>query len=234
MGRSRLFTSIAIAGAAAAFALTSVSEASAAPVLKPSPSCKVPVLSVSRTTAEPGTRVTVSGVNFSGCSAQGSTAKPTPVLTVQVGVVTAAKVTEVLATTKTTASGAFSVQITVPKVSAGGKPKIALAAVAEDPATKLSYEGVAAITYAVAPTTTPSSPASSSPAAPSSATDTSPAAPSSTSSVDVPTAVPAGSGGFGAPTSPVEVGAEITLAAAGIALIALGGVGLARRRSRQH
>jgi len=68
------------------------------------------------------------GQNFSGCSAQGNPAKPTGVLTVQVGIFTAAKVKDVLATTKTSATGSFSVQITVPKVSAGGKPQIGVAA----------------------------------------------------------------------------------------------------------
>jgi hypothetical protein len=227
MRRSRLLKSFVIAGAAVTFTLMSFASATAGPVVKPSPTCKVPVLSVSRTTAVPGTTVRVSGINFSGCTAQGSSAKPTPVLTVKVGVVTAAKVTEVLATTKTTARGTFSVEITVPKVSAGGQSKIALAASSTDPATKLSYIGATPIAYAAAPTTTTSS---ASPAP----TSTANAAPSSSSSVDVPTAVPAGSGGFGAPTGGAEIGTEVAIAGVGAALIAFSGVGLARRRSRQH
>ena len=222
MRRSGLLKAFAIAGTAVTFTLISFASASAAPVVKPSASCKVPIMSVSRTTAIPGTTVRVSGVNFSGCSAQGNSAKPTAILTVKVGVVTAAKVTEVLATTRTTARGTFSVEITVPKVSAGGKSKIALAAASTDPATKLSYIGAAAIAYAAAPIAAISSPAPT------------PTAPTSSSSGDVPTAVPAGSGGFGAPTGGGQIGTEIIVGGAGAALIALGGVGLARRRSRQH
>ena len=61
------------------------------------------MFSVKPLTAAPGSKVTVSGVNFSGCPAQGSKAKP--VLTVKVGVETASKVGRLLATTTTTPSG---------------------------------------------------------------------------------------------------------------------------------
>lgn len=43
------------------------------------------MFSVKPLTAAPGSRVKVSGVKFSGCPTQGSKAKPTPVLTVKVG-----------------------------------------------------------------------------------------------------------------------------------------------------
>lgn len=89
----------------------------------------------------PGTQVTVSGVNFSGCSAQGNPAKPTAILTVKVGV----------------------------------------------------------------------------------------------ASVDVPTAVPAGTGGFGAPTGHGDLAAEIALGVLGLGLVGAGGVAITRRRPRhQH
>ncbi len=229
MSRVRLLQALAVTGAAVTVTMFSLTSASAAPVIKPSPSCKVPVMSVSQTSAMPGTKVTVSGVNFSGCSAQGNPAKATAVLTVKVGVVTATKASELLATTTTTKTGSFSVQITVPKVPAGGATKIALAAEATDPVTKLSYIGAAAITYSV-PTTPPTTTAS-----PTSATTSSSAEPTMTSStVELPTAVPAGSGGFGAPTSAAQLAAEIGLGGAGVALLAVGGIGLGRRRGRQH
>ena len=222
-----LFRSLFISAAAALVGLAGITSASAVAPVKPSANCKVPIFSVSQTTAMPGTKITVSGKNFSGCAAQGNPAKPTAILTVKVGVVTAAKVQEVLATTKTDATGSFSVQITIPSVSAGGEPKIALAAVAEDPVTTLTYSGVASVTY-----TKPAAPTSTSSVAPTSATST--AAPTSSSSVDVPTAVPAGTGGFGAPTTSAQLDTELGLGAAGVALVALGGYGLTRRRVRQH
>jgi len=251
---SRLLRAVAIAGASAVVCLVGVTSAAAAApaVPKPTASCKVPVLSVSQTTAKPGTKITVSGQNFSGCSAQGNPAKPTGVLTVQVGIFTAAKVKDVLATTKTSATGSFSVQITVPKVSAGGKPQIAVAAQSTDPVTKLSYTGFRSINYtnSTAPsTTTPSTttaaptPTASSTASPTS-TATGTAEPTSTassveptptsSSAELPTAVPAGSGGSGAPTSSAQLGTELGIGAAGAALVALGGFGVARRRAHQH
>ena len=232
MKSSRLLRPLFIASAAAAVSIAGVASASAAAPAKPSADCKVPIFSVSQTTAMPGTQITVSGKNFSGCSAQGNSAKPTAVLTVKVGVVTAAKQQKVLATTKTDASGSFSVKITVPSVSAGGEPKIALAAAAEDPVTTLTYEGVASITYSKpAATTAPSTPEST-PATPTASSASE--APSTTSSVDVPTAVPAGSGGFGAPTSSGQLGTEVGLGAAGALMVALGGYGMTRRRARQH
>jgi len=236
---SRLLRAVAAAGASAVVCLVGVTSAAAAApaVPKPTASCKVPVLSVSQTTAKPGTKITVSGQNFSGCSAQSNPAKPTGVLTVQVGIFTAAKVKDVLATTKTSATGSFSVQITVPKVSAGGKPQIAVAAQSTDPVTKLSYTGFRSINYtnSTAPSTTAApTPTASSTASPTS-TATGTAEPTSTSSsAELPTAVPAGSGGSGAPTSSAQLGTELGIGAAGAALVALGGFGVARRRAHQH
>lgn len=127
------------------------SAASAATAPKPSPTCKVPVFSVSPLSAAPGSKVTVSGVNFSGCPAQGNPAKPTPVLTIKVAVGTASSPNgTVLATTKTTATGTFSVQITVPPLSSGGVPKLALIAGGTDPATGLTYAGEAVLAYTTA------------------------------------------------------------------------------------
>ena len=183
-----------------------VAANAATTVPKPSASCKVPVFSVSPLKAAPGTTVTVSGKNFSGCAAQGNTAKPTPVLTVQVGVESASKMGKLLATTKTTASGSFSVQVTVPALSAAGVPKLELAAAAKDPATGLTYAGVAVLAYSTA------------------------------SGGGVPTAVPAGSGGLAASTGSSTRLAQDGLAAAGLALVVAGGVGFGRRRAtgRQH
>lgn len=220
MKHPRLFRTLLIGAATAAVSLSTIASASAAAPVKPSPDCKIPVFSVSQTSAVPGSEITVTGKNFSGCAAQGNPAKPTAVLSVKVGVVTAAKVQEVLATTKTDAAGGFSVKVTVPSVPAGGEPKIALAAVAEDPVTTLTYYGTASITYSKpAPSSTTPTPASSEP---------------TSSSVDVPTAVPAGSGGLAAPTSSAQLDTELGLGAAGVALVAIGGYGATRRRVRQH
>lgn len=200
--------------------LAAAGSAGAAGVPKPSASCKVPVFSVSPLKAKPGTKVTVSGVNFSGCTAQGSTAKPTPVLTVKIGVQTASKMGAVLATTKTTAAGKFSVTVTVPALTTGGIAKLALAAEATDPSTKLSYAGVAVLAYDVAtPTATGSAPVS--------------AAPTSPPGGGVPTAVPAGNGGQAAAAGAGTRDAQFALGGAGALLAAAGAVGVSRRRG-QH
>lgn len=193
------------------------------PPPKPSASCKVPVLSVAPLQAAPGTKVMVSGVNFSGCPAQGNPAKPTPVLTIQIGVGTAAKMGKILATTRTTSAGTFSVQVTVPALATGGVPKLALIAASTDPATGLTYLGAAVLAYST-PAATSSSPAATS-------SSTAPA-----NGGGVPTAVPAGNGGQAATVSAqtrVEQGA---LAFVGVALVAAGGIGFGRRRAsvRKH
>jgi hypothetical protein len=146
--KTALRRALLVAGAAATLTgLVPLANAGAATVPKPSASCKVPVFSVSPLSAKPGTKVTVSGVNFSGCTAQGSTAKPTAVLTVQVGVQTASQMGAVLATTKTSATGSFSVQVTVPALTTAGVAKLELAAAAKDPATGLAYAGIAVLAY---------------------------------------------------------------------------------------
>lgn len=200
-------------GVLALAAVLPVAANAATTVPKPSASCKTPVFSVSPLQASPGSKVTVSGVNFSGCAAQGNKAKPTPVLTVQIGVQSAAKMGKLLATTKTSPSGSFSVQVTVPALSAAGVPKLELAAAAQDPATGLTYAGVAVLAYS-----TPST------------------APTQAPGGGIPTAVPAGSGGLAGSTSDSTRLGQDGLAAGGIALLVAGGVGLARRRvtGRQH
>jgi len=229
VGKSSLVVrSIAVTGAAVAVTMLGAISASAAPAVpKPSASCKVPVFSVSATKAMPGSKITVSGKNFSGCAAQGNSAKPTAVLPVKVGVLTAAKVKDVLATTKTSADGSFSVEVTIPSVSAGGQPKIALAAESIDPVTKLTYAGLATVVY--------STPAAPTTAAPTTAQSATTLAPTATSTQDIPTAVPAGSGGLSAPNTPARTGLEIGLVGGGTLLLAAGGITLIRRRSAgQH
>ena len=229
VGKSSLVVrSIAVIGAAVAVTMLGTISASAAPAVpKPSASCKVPVFSVSATKAMPGSKITVSGKNFSGCAAQGNSAKPTAVLPVKVGVLTAAKVKDVLATTKTSADGSFSVEVTIPSVSAGGQPKIALAAESIDPVTKLTYAGLATVVY--------STPAAPTTAAPTTAQSATTLAPTATSTQDIPTAVPAGSGGLSAPNTPARTGLEIGLVGGGTLLLAAGGITLIRRRSAgQH
>ncbi len=234
VGKSSLVVrSIAVTGAAVAVTMLGTISASAAPAVpKPSASCKVPVFSVSATKAMPGSKITVSGKNFSGCAAQGNSAKPTAVLPVKVAVLTAAKVKDVLATTKTSADGSFSVEVTIPSVSAGGQPKIALAAESIDPVTKLTYAGLATVVYS-----TPAAPTTAAPttAAPTTAQSATTLAPTATSTQDIPTAVPAGSGGLSAPNTPARTGLEIGLVGGGTLLLAAGGITLIRRRSAgQH
>ena len=213
MQRSRLVSSALLAGGALALVAAAPVAASAAPVAKPSPSCKVPVFSVSPLKASPGSKVTVSGVNFSGCKAQGSSATPTPVLTVKVGVETASKMGALLATTKTTATGTFSVQVTVPPLSSGGVAKLELAAAATDAATGLTYTGVAVLAYDVASPTPSASP---------------------TSGGGIPTAVPAGSGGRAASTSTSSRQEQVALGGVGVLMIAAGGTAVTRRRIGRH
>ncbi len=180
------------------------------------------MLSVTPLTVTPGSKVMVSGVNFSGCPAQGSKAKPTPVLTVKIAVVDAAKTGKVLATTTTSRTGVFSVSVTVPALPSGGVPKLALVAQAKDPATGLDYVGLAVLAYkSVAKTPAPV-------AAP--VKHITPVTPAPSGGGGVPTAVPAGSGGLAAATSPATRDAELVLGGAGLVLLAAGGVGLGRRR----
>lgn len=136
--------------------------------------------------------------------------------------VTAAKVSDVLATTSTTAAGSFSVTVTIPDVPAGGKDKIILAAEAVDPGIKLDYFGTAVIAYMTAPAPTSTQPTSSHPSS------------NNSSTVDTPTAVPAGSGGFAALTSSSTTAVEIGALGAGALLIGSGAVVLVRRRPREH
>ena len=175
------------------------------------------MFSVKPLTAAPGSKVTVSGVNFSGCPAQGSKAKPTPVLTVKVGVETASKVSRLLATTTTTRSGTFTVTVTVPPLPNGGVPKLALVAQARDAATGLDYIGLAVLAYKTAARPAPSTGHTAPPAA-------------SSAGGGVPTTVPAGSGGLAGSTSPTTRDAQLALGGTGLLLVAAGGVAAGRRR----
>ncbi len=231
VGMALLFSPAAASAATTAATATTAASPSTAPAVKPSTSCKVPSLTVSPASAAAGSKVTVSGVNFSGCSVQGSSVKPTAEISVKVGVATAAKVSEVLATTTTSASGTFSVTVTVPAVPSGGVNKIAIAAVAQDPATKLDYFAVAAIGYPANTTTTTTS---SILTGVTRSSETILTGVTSSSSQAVPTAVPAGSGGAGAPGGS-NVGLDLAVGGAGLLLVGAGGVVLARRRAAaQH
>ena len=116
-----------------------------------------------------------------------------------------------------------AVTVTVPAVPSGGASKIAIAAVAQDPATKLDYYALAAIGY---PTSTTTSSTTSSATILTGVT--------SSSSQAVPTAVPAGSGGAGA-SGGSNPALDLTVGGAGLLLIGAGGVVLARRRAAaQH
>ncbi|MBM9475061.1 hypothetical protein JL107_01250 [Nakamurella flavida] len=101
----------------------------------------------------PGTVVTVSGQNFSGCATTDGTA-PTPEIPVKVGVLTAEdEMGDLLAETTTAADGSFTVQITIPAVSTA-EDQIAIGAQSEDPATGLVYFFALPLSY-TGPTATP-------------------------------------------------------------------------------
>jgi len=176
-----------------------------------------------------GVRRTSSAARLPGCPAQGSKAKPTPVLTVKVGVETASKVGRLLATTTTTPSGTFTVTVTVPPVPSGGVPKLALVAQARDAATGLDYVGLAVLAYKTAAPPAPSTGHSAPPAPP--APSTGHSAPPAVSSAGggVPAAVPAGSGGLAGSTTPTTRDAQLALGGTGLLLVAAGGVAAGRR-----
>jgi hypothetical protein len=97
-------------------------------------------------TVSPGSVVTVSGQNFSGCPADGDPNPPTAVLEVKIGIATDQKMGQVLATTQTAADGSFTASVTIPAVSSAGE-KIALAAGSQDTATGLAYAAVVPLLY---------------------------------------------------------------------------------------
>ena len=193
---------LALAGPASAVPATTVAATAV-----PSPTCKVPSMTVTPDAGTAGTRIQVSGLNFSGCPLKVGTPKPTAVLKVEVGLLDpATKKTVVLATVNTTATGAFSTSFTLPSVTGtnGAAPKIEVAAAAEDPTTKLKYFFVEPFSYTAAAGT------------------------------EVPTAVPAGSGGQAGTTSASSELTQGGIGAAGLLLIAGAGVALRRRHSGTH
>ena len=92
---------IAVLGIAAGSLLITAPAAMAVDPPKPSASCKIPSLDAIPDTVSPGTVVTVSGQNFSGCPAEGDPNPPTEVLQVKIGIATDQKMGQVLATTQT-------------------------------------------------------------------------------------------------------------------------------------
>lgn len=203
---------VVVAGGACALVAAAPGVASGAPAKPvPAPSCKVPSLSIAPSSGAAGTKVTVTGLNFSGCPTT-TGVKATPVITVKVGIATAAKMGEVLATTKTSATGGFTASITIPNVSTGGKPQIEIAAGAMDPATKLNY--IALRPFSVTGAGSGGGGGGTNPA--------------------TPVSVPAGTGGQAATASDTNGELQLAGGAAGIALVGLGAFGLLRRRQDQH
>ncbi len=137
---------LGVLGVAAAALLTVSPSAMAADPPKPAASCKIPSLTAVPDSVSPGTSVTVTGQNFSGCPAEGNPAAPTPVVQVKVGIGTDQNMSQVLATTQTAADGSFSVSLTIPSVASAGN-KIVLAAGSKDDVTQLVYAAVVPLGY---------------------------------------------------------------------------------------
>jgi LPXTG-motif cell wall-anchored protein len=147
MGRTHVMRrGIAVLGIAAGSLLLTAPAALAVDPPKPSASCKIPSLSAIPETVTPGSVVTVSGQNFSGCPAEGDPTPPTAVLQVKIGIATDQKMGQILATTQTAADGSFSTSVTIPAVASAGD-KIALAAGTQDVATGLAYAAVVPLLY---------------------------------------------------------------------------------------
>jgi hypothetical protein len=137
---------IAVLGIAAGSLLVTAPAAMAVDPPKPSASCKIPSLDAIPDTVSPGSVVTVSGQNFSGCPAEGDPNPPTAVLQVKIGIATDQKMGQVLATTQTLPDGSFTASVTIPAVASAGD-KIALAAGSQDAATGLAYAAVVPLLY---------------------------------------------------------------------------------------
>lgn len=202
MGRPQLIRrGIAVLGIAAGSLLLTAPASMAAAAPTPLPTCQVPVLTAIPDTVSPGTVVTVSGQNFSGCGAVDDPTPPTAVLEVQVGIATDQDMGQVLATTQTAADGSFTVSVTIPAVASAGDT-IALAAASEDAATGLAYAAVLPLQYS--------------------------------GGSAVPTAVPAGTGGFAA-TEESTTGNLLTVAGGvGLVLAGAGIAGMRRRKVGSH
>jgi len=208
---------LTVAGLSAATLLTAA-PALAAATPTPSPTCKIPSLTVTPAAGPTGTRVTLTGTHFSGCPAKNSPAKPTPVNPVAIGLVFKASpstaAAKQLGTTSTTPAGSFTITVTIP---AGEHPGLAeLVAVAQDKATGLGYRAARPFTITSSAGTTGGT-----------GTGT------GTGVVRVPTSVPAGSGGMAASSNSSVPSGEIALlavaGAAGIGLTAAGSRALRRR-----
>ena len=158
MGSAQLVRrGIAVIGIALGSLLLVAPSANAAQEPVPSPSCTVPVMTAIPDTVSPGTVVTVSGQNFSGCAADGDPTPPTAVLEVKIGIATDQAMGQVLATTQTAADGSFTASVTIPAVASAGDT-IALAAATQDVATGLAYAAVLPLAYSggtVVPTAVP-------------------------------------------------------------------------------
>ena len=146
MGSTQLLRrGIAVVGIAAGALLISTPAVLAAEPT-PAASCKVPSLSAIPDSVSPGTVVTVTGQNFSGCPAEGDPTPPTAVLEVKIGIATDQAMGQVLATTQTAADGSFTASVTIPAVASAGD-RIALAAGSQDTATGLAYAAVVPLQY---------------------------------------------------------------------------------------
>ncbi len=211
---------LTVAGLSATTLLTAAAPALAAATPTPSPTCKLPSLTVTPAAGPTGTRVTLTGAHFSGCPAKNSTAKPTPVNPVAIGLVFKASpstaAAKQLGSTATTPTGSFTITVTIP---AGEHPGLAeLVAVAQDKATGLGYRAARPFTITSSAGTTGGTGTSTG---------------TGTGRGRVPTSVPAGSGGMAAASSSSVSSGEIALlavaGAAGIGLTAAGSRALRRR-----
>jgi len=212
---------LTVAGVGTATLLAAAAPALAAATPTPSPTCKIPSLTVTPAAGPTGTRVTLTGAHFSGCPAKNSTAKPSPVNPVAIGLVfktsPATAAAKQLGTTSTTPTGSFTITVTIPAGEPTGLAE--LAAVAQDKATGLGYRAAQPFTITSSAGTT-------------GGTGTSTGTGTGTGTGRVPTSVPAGSGGMAAASSSSSSGEIALLAvagAAGIGLTAAGGRALRRR-----
>jgi hypothetical protein len=146
---------VAATGLAIALAAAAPLAASAEPV--PAADCSTPALSAEPIIVSPGTVLTVSGEDFSGCATVDGI-PGTPVIPVEVGIYTDQKMAQVLAETQTAADGSFTVQVTIPAVASAGD-KIILIAASADEATGLVYQGLLTLGYTAGGTTPTAVPA---------------------------------------------------------------------------
>ncbi len=209
---------LTVAGVGTATLLAAAAPALAAATPTPSPTCKIPSLTVTPAAGPTGTRVTLTGAHFSGCPAKNSTAKPTPVNPVAIGLVFKASPTTAaakqLGTTSTTPTGSFTITVTIPAGEHTGLAE--LVAVAQDKATGLGYRAAQPFTITSSAGTTGGTGTSTG---------------TGTGVVRVPTSVPAGSGGMAAASSSSsgEIALLAVAGAAGIGLTAAGSRALRRR-----